>query len=91
MTWLRRLGKQIPRDVGFAMVNWGPDRDCAGVDQNNRAVGAAAVDLVVGQLYRNECGIPEVAKVVQVESRWVDGPTVRKVSAEAGRLRSLRS
>ena len=45
--------------------------------QNNRVVGSAGVDLVVGQLQKNESGALEFPQVVHVESAWIDGPSVR--------------
>jgi LacI family transcriptional regulator len=50
--------------------------DVAGIDQNNEAIGAAAVDLVVEQLYNNERGIPICAKVVLIEGKWRDVASV---------------
>ncbi|MDB2310579.1 hypothetical protein N9V19_01130 [Opitutales bacterium] len=45
--------------------------------QNNREVGSAGVDLVVGQLQKNEFGAQEHPMVVQIESIWVDGPSLK--------------
>jgi hypothetical protein len=49
----------------------------AGMNQNNETVGANAVDLLSSHLMRGELGIPPSAKVLQVESRWVDGDSLR--------------
>ncbi len=43
-----------------------------GMSQNRRAIGAAMVDLVVGQIHRNERGIPEIAKTVLIPASWVE-------------------
>ena len=48
---------------------------CAGIDQNNEQVGAAAVDLVVEQLHGNSYGLPEIPKTVLIEGRWITGTT----------------
>jgi len=40
---------------------------------NRAAVGAAAVDLVVGQLHRHERGFPETPKLVLTENGWNPG------------------
>lgn len=50
----------------------GPPR--AGLDQRHAAVGAAGIDLLIGQLHANERGEPEVAKLILIEGAWVDGP-----------------
>jgi len=42
------------------------------IDEKPRLVGAAAVDLIIGQIQRNETGIPADPKVVMVEGQWVD-------------------
>ncbi len=50
----------------------GPAR--AGVDQRHDTVGAAAIDLIVGQLHANERGAPVAPKLVLLEGRWIEGP-----------------
>jgi LacI family transcriptional regulator len=47
------------------------------MNQNNDLVGAAAVDLVVGELHRNEAGIPTYPKCVMIESQWIEGTTLK--------------
>lgn len=42
----------------------------ATVDQQPRQVGAAAVDLLTAQLQRNERGIPETPKLVEIPGVW---------------------
>lgn len=75
--WLLNLSLKIPEEVAFANLNTDTnDRSLAGIDQNSPLVGAAAVDLVINQLQRNERGVPENPKVVLIEGAWVDGPTV---------------
>jgi hypothetical protein len=70
----------VPRDCGFADldINDQVDGDCSGIRQNYAQVAAAAIDLVVGQIQRNERGLPEFPKVVLVEGSWVDGTTTRR-------------
>lgn len=76
--WLREAGMAVPRDIGFAHVNWTERADpCAGIDQRPRLLGMAAVDTVVALLYTNERGIPAVPRTTSIESLWVDGPTTR--------------
>ena len=79
---LQHLGARIPRDVGFAHLGLvDGDTEWAGVNQASEVVGAAAVDLVDGQLRRNERGLPARQKTVLVPGHWVPGPTVRKQKA----------
>lgn len=71
-------GVRIPEDLGLVHLDWHDGiSHLAGMRQNNRVVGSAGVDLVVGQLQKNEHGAQEFPKVVQIESVWIDGPTVR--------------
>jgi LacI family transcriptional regulator len=79
--WLKEDGRSVPGDVGFVHLNWtersGP---CSGIDQRPQIIGAAAAETVIAQLHRNERGVPEVARTVSIEGRWVEGPTTRGVA-----------
>jgi DNA-binding LacI/PurR family transcriptional regulator len=62
--------------IGFAHLHLSErGSGCAGIDQNNERVGAAAVDLVVEQLHGNHYGVPANPKTVLIEGRWVPGRT----------------
>ena len=68
----------IPGRLGLVHLDWHVDiAHLAGMRQNNRMVGSAGVDLVVGQLQKNEFGPQAFPKVVQIESNWVDGPSIK--------------
>ena len=74
--WLDELGCRTPRDVGFVDL----DRctsDRAGIDQCSTAIGAAAVDLLLGRLLAHDHGLAASASFVLLDGAWVDGPTVR--------------
>ena len=74
---IRGLGLKVPKDIGFALLDWHEAYgDIAGADQNSRQTGAAAVDIVVLQLRSNERGIPEHPQTVLIDSTWRDGGTV---------------
>jgi LacI family transcriptional regulator len=71
-------GLRVPEDVGVVHIDWHDAiPHLAGMRQNNRVVGSAGVDLVVGQLQKNESGALEFPQVVHVESAWIDGPSVK--------------
>ncbi len=71
-------GIKVPQDLGVVHIDWHDAIDhLAGMRQNNRIVGRAGVDLVVGQLQKNEYGAQDFPQVVQIESVWVDGPSVK--------------
>jgi len=81
--WLEDLQIQIPGQVGLAHLDhhdalpgW------AGMRQNNSLVGAAAIDMLIGQLHRNEIGLPEFPKASLTQSTWVDGATIARRTAD---------
>lgn len=77
--WITDAGLRIPKDVGFALLDWSPEHaPLAGIDQGFEKVGASAVDLLVEQLHRNERGIPDHQKVVMLEGKWREGSSVRR-------------
>lgn len=76
---LKRAGYRVPEDIGVVLL----DRDAklhgdfAGMDQQHAQIGAACVELVVAQIFRNERGLPEHPRTVMTESVWMPGKTVR--------------
>lgn len=80
--WLAAAGVKCPRDVGLALLDWDEEmkNDFAAVDQNATACGAAAVDLVLAQMRRNERGIPAIPQTVLVDTHWRPGASVRQVA-----------
>lgn len=76
-TWLTRLGLAVPRQVGLVDLVWSPENSSTtGIDLDPDSLGAAAIDLLVGQLEAHEYGVPKRAKIVEVMGRWVPGKTI---------------
>lgn len=76
--WIRNSGLRVPEEIGFVHIqSESRAKQSAGVYQNPETVGAAAVDLLVGQLHRNEMGIPVRPTILMVSGDWVEGATVR--------------
>lgn len=76
-TWLATAGYHIPTDIAYACLDLTDDSgEMAGIYQDARAIGAAALDLVAGQLLRHERGLPEKPKTTVIDGRWVDGVTM---------------
>lgn len=71
LKWLKAVrGDQ----VAYASLDIGAEMGViAGIQQDNFAIGAAAMNLLAGQLFRNECGIPTVPEITLVEGTWRDG------------------
>lgn len=77
LVWLREAGVDVPRETAFASLDIGDARagEVAGILQDNRNVGMAAMDVLAGQLFRNEIGVPAVPKLTMIEGVWLDGAT----------------
>lgn len=73
--WIEDTGVRVPEDVGVVPLEAFPGH--AYLDQKPGMVGAAAIDLIIGQMQRGETGLPADPRVVMVEGAWVDGPSVR--------------
>lgn len=73
-------GLSVPDDVGVAILDHSSsDRGAAGIDQQPELVGAAAVDMIVAQINRNERGIPSSPRQISTEGLWIPGRSVRRV------------
>jgi LacI family transcriptional regulator len=68
LPWLTAGG--LSRDR-FALLDWHEQNaDLSGMDQNNQMVGAAAVELLLSQIRRNERGLPAHPQTILIESSW---------------------
>lgn len=76
--WLERMGRSVPRDIGFVHL-WNPDQSgkLAGLYHNPPGIGAAAVDFLIGLIQTNDRGIPHSPRVMQLEASWADGKTIK--------------
>lgn len=87
--WARALGLDVPGELGLVNLGRHPHlTHWAGMDQREDQIGAAAVDLVVGQLVHGELGIPPFQKEVLVKGEWVEGPTIRPPDRKTKRTRA---
>lgn len=79
--WLKKLDVSTPRDVGLASLNVQSNHATwSGINQNNRMIGATALELVVEQIHHNDHGVPNEPKTVMTKASWVEGTTTRKLS-----------
>jgi LacI family transcriptional regulator len=77
--WVQALDLRVPAEVGLVHLDWSREMaPLAGLDSDPETVGAAATDLLVGQLQANELGIPRHEKIVAVRGHWVPGTSVRR-------------
>ncbi|HEY9249291.1 MAG TPA: LacI family DNA-binding transcriptional regulator [Rariglobus sp.] len=69
----------VPRRLGVACPLLPSDAgDLAGVWEDNRRIGAAAVDLLVAMIQRNERGVPEHPQRLLIPGAWRPGSSLRK-------------
>lgn len=77
-TWMEEAGASVPETHGFCCLNvMNSTTPCAGLDLQPRLLGARGMELLIGQVLRNECGAPELPMTTTVPAAWVDGPTVK--------------
>jgi LacI family transcriptional regulator len=73
---LKKMGARVPQDVAFVDVFLEDVRGAtAGVRQNHEEVGAAAVEILAGQLQHGKFGVPEIPTTTFVDGTWFDGAT----------------
>jgi len=74
---LRDLGLRVPADIGLASLGCAAVGDrFSGICQLGHKKGAAAMDVLIGLVERNECGLPEHPITTLVEGRWNPGQTL---------------
>jgi len=79
LDWLRKQGYRIPEDLGYVDLNMLPSALglTAGLDTYYDERMKASIDVLDGQLRRNEVGPRNPPYSVMLPCRWVDGPTLR--------------
>lgn len=78
---LRKLGYDIPGELGFASLDLTTsDTDVSGICENNLLIGKKAVDVLVGMIHRSERGVPDIPVTTLVEGKWHPGHTLRRLS-----------
>ncbi|GHC04348.1 LacI family DNA-binding transcriptional regulator [Cerasicoccus arenae] len=74
---LENSGRRVPEDIGLvALLSEWEELPGAFIRRDWAAIGSATVDLVIGQLLRNERGIPKKPKTVLIEGEWDPGNLV---------------
>lgn len=79
MRWMEEEGARVPETHGFCCLNLNnTTAPCAGLDLHPGLLGERGMELLIGQLMRNEHGVPARPTTTTIQPDWVDGPTVRK-------------
>lgn len=74
--WLRRLGVEVPRDVGIVDLEEHPSLDCAAMHYDPAKIGALAVEMLVGHMHRSETGVPADSHEILLTGHWREGRTL---------------
>src|SRR5258708_2961637 len=75
---LKKTLGRARNDMGFAVISLEESiTTVSGVNPGHDMIAANAVDLVLGQLSRNETGIPGEPKELLFDGHWVEGNTLR--------------
>ncbi len=75
---LVKAGFCVPEDIATVALSRPSDvTSTAHIDENDREVGARAVDMIVDAINRNELGLPATRMDHFVDGLWQEGRTVR--------------
>lgn len=75
---LTNSGVDVPGDVGIAAVSQLLEgTHLSGMQQNQELMGAWAVELLASRIMNQDFGVPSFPKVQMVESKWIEGETLR--------------
>ncbi|MGH7951500.1 MAG: LacI family DNA-binding transcriptional regulator [Limisphaerales bacterium] len=73
---IARCGYHVPGNIGLAVTSVLDGNASAGIDQNSKEIGKAAIQLLISLINHNERGVPEICREVLIEGRWTDGDTL---------------
>ena len=76
LKWLHALQREVPRDVGLVALQGNQGLGSTGVHYDPIKIGAIAVEMLAGLLYRNERGVPADPYEVTIAGEWRDGRTL---------------
>jgi len=76
--FLRKHRLRVPHDVGVAVVSQILEgTPFSGLQENQRLIGAWAVEQLVSRIMNRDFGIPTNPRIEMVERLWVEGKTLR--------------
>ncbi len=74
---VRKMCEGLSLDAGIVALQTTKDGELAGIAPDHAQVAGNAVELVVTQLQRNECGVPANPKELLLDGHWVEGRSLR--------------
>ena len=79
LDWMKDYGCVVPGTHGYCCLNViSANLSAAGLDLLPNLCGTRAMETLIAQLHRNECGIPTIPSTVTYSAEWIDGNTLRK-------------
>ncbi len=79
LDWMKEHGCKVPETHGFCCLNViSANIKASGLDLLPRVCGTRAMETLIAQLHRNECGIPDIPSTVNYPAEWRDGPTLKR-------------
>ncbi len=85
LDWMEAAGAAVPGTHGFCCLNLlATTRACAGLDLQPALIGARGMELLIGQMLRNEYGLPTVPSTTMIPAAWTDGATLRQPQPARG-------
>jgi DNA-binding LacI/PurR family transcriptional regulator len=76
---VEKAGYDVPGEIAVSLFSVEyAEPGVAGMDQRFYLTGETACDVVVGQHYRNEKGIPATPHTLMIEGIWTEGRTVAR-------------
>lgn len=75
---LRRLQINVPKRLGVVVLSHEVQgTGFSGLQQNQRLMGAWAVELLVSRIINHDLGIPATPRTEMVESEWIEGDSLQ--------------
>jgi DNA-binding LacI/PurR family transcriptional regulator len=86
MKVLENAGFRVPTDIALATLFWREENTAvAGIDTQDEAQSARAIDLLIEQIRRNQHGIAHKPETVLFDGAWRDGSSLPVAGAKLSR------
>jgi LacI family transcriptional regulator len=83
-TTLKKQRERIPEQLGIAVLSQNLEgTGFSGLQENQPVMGAWAVELLAARIASRDYGLPANPRIEMVESRWVEGETLRRESVNS--------
>jgi LacI family transcriptional regulator len=83
---LHRLQIEVPRRLGVVVLSHQVEgTGFAGLQQNQKLMGAWAVELLAARIANRDLGIPTNPRIEMVESEWIKGQSLRSSQVAVNR------